>query len=99
MFKIFKKISLITLLFFLTDLFTLSIFSEEFKKNEPKNQYNIPLEYLKFKPVDEYILGKGDTIFIGYNNNLIRNEALTINSDGTIYTKDLKEFCRGSNIE
>lgn len=92
MFKILKKITLIALLFFFTDLFTLRTLTEDFKENGSKNKYNIPLEYLEFKAVDEYILGKGDTIFIGYNNNLIRNEALTINSDGTIYTKRLKRI-------
>ena len=91
MFKSFRNVSFLFLIFTLIDFCPLKISAEENTK-QINNSNAIPLDYLEYKPENEYILGKGDKIFIGFNNDLIKDESFTINDDGTIYTKRLRRI-------
>ena len=92
MIKLLSKVFFLILFLNSLDIFSQAklISSKEIIK--PINKKEIPLNYLNYINDDQYILGKGDSIAILFNNNEIKDKTFTIDSNGTIFTKRLRRI-------
>ena len=92
MIKILSKIFFLIIFLNSFNISSQSKFISSAEIDKAEDQTEIPINYLEYIPIDQYILGKGDKIAILFNNEELIDKYFVIDNNGTIFTERLKRI-------